>query len=96
MIDGDQAKRMMEWERKTHLKRILTDKMPGMEIVQEALGTSRKWLKSLCLGIAVRCVEGVNIFLFTALPMPIRGSSLYLVNIAVSSGEMFVTTLHWR
>ena len=78
MIDGDQAKRVMDWEGKTHLKRILTDKMPGAEIVQEALGTSKKWLNSLCLGIAVRCVEGVGIFLFTALPIPIRGSILIL------------------
>ncbi len=78
MIDEDQAKQMMDWEGKTHLKQILTDKMPGAEIVQKALGTSKKRLKSLCLGIAVRCVEGVNIFVFTALPIPIRGSILML------------------
>ena len=58
MIDVNQAKRMKELEKEnTRLKRMLADKLLGIEILQEtlekngkALGTSGKWQRDLWHG----------------------------------------------
>ena len=49
MIDVNQAKRMKEFEKENaRLKRMLADKMLGIEILQETL--EKKWRMSLALG----------------------------------------------
>ena len=49
MIDVNQAKRMKELEKENaRLKRMLADKMLGIEILQETL--EKKWQMSLTLG----------------------------------------------
>ena len=49
MIDVNQAKRMKELEKENaRLKRMLADKMLGIEILQETL--EKKWKMSLALG----------------------------------------------